>query len=287
MTIHEHAGAAGSITIGGELTVSRMGFGAMRLMGPGIWGPPTDPAEAMRVLRLAVDPYQVTFIDTADAYGPELDEYLIADTLHPYPDGIVIATKGGVVRSGPTGWEQDARPEHLRRAVENSLRRLRLDRIDLYQLHAPDPAVPIEDSVGALSRMRDEGKIRCVGVSNFDVAQLERVKGIVPIASVQNQYNVLFRKESEAVVGWCERAGAAFIPWQPIARGELDEPVLRDVARTHEATPAQIALAWLLHRSPAILPIPGTSRETHLRENVAAAAIRLDDREMERLDGLA
>jgi pyridoxine 4-dehydrogenase len=278
------AGAAGTITLGGELTVSRMGFGVMRLMGEGIWGPPDDPEEAKRILRLALE-LGVDFLDTADAYGPELDEYLIAETLHPYPDGVVIATKGGVVRSGPDGWERDGRPEHLRRAVENSLRRLRLDRIDLYQLHAPDPEVPVEDSVGELARLREEGKIRLVGVSNFSVDQLERVRQIVPIASVQNQYNVLFREESEGVLEWCEAAGIAFIPWQPVARGELESEVLRKVATEREATPAQIALAWLLHRSPLVLPIPGTSSEAHLRENIAAASIRLGKEEMARLDG--
>jgi len=266
--------------------VGRMGFGVMRLMGEGIWGPPDDPEEAKRILRLALE-LGVVFLDTADAYGPELDEYLIAETLHPYPGGVVIATKGGVVRSGPDGWERDGRPEHLRRAVENSLRRLRLDRIDLYQLHAPDPEVPVEESVGELARLRREGKIRLVGVSNFSVDQLERVQDLVPIASVQNQYNVLFRAESEDVVEWCEARGIAFIPWQPVARGELDSEVLRTVAGEHEATPAQIALAWLLHRSPVMLPIPGTSSEAHLRENVAAASIRLGEEEMARLDGAA
>jgi pyridoxine 4-dehydrogenase len=278
------AGAAGTITLGGELTVSRMGFGVMRLMGEGIWGPPDDPEEAKRILRLALE-LGVDFLDTADAYGPELDEYLIAETLHPYPDGVVIATKGGVVRSGPDGWERDGRPEHLRRAVENSLRRLRLDRIDLYQLHASDPEVPAEDSVGELARLREEGKIRLVGVSNFSVDQLERVRQIVPIASVQNQYNVLFREESEDALEWCEAADIAFIPWQPVARGGLDSEVLREVAAAREATPAQIALAWLLHRSPLVLPIPGTSSEAHLRENIAAASIRLGKEEMARLDG--
>jgi len=276
---------AGTITLGGELTVSRMGFGVMRLMGEGIWGGPQDPEESKRVLRLAVD-LGVSFLDTADAYGPELDEYLIADTLHPYPEEIVIATKGGVVRSGPDGWERDGRPEHLRRAVENSLRRLRLKRIDLYQLHAPDPEVPVEESVGELARLREEGKVRLVGVSNFSVDQLERVRDIVPIASVQNQYNVLFRKESEDVLEWCEEAGIAFIPWQPVARGELDSEELRKVAAESECTPAQVALAWLLHRSPMMLPIPGTSSEAHLRENVAAVSIQLADEDMQRLDGL-
>jgi pyridoxine 4-dehydrogenase len=286
MTATGDAGAAGPITMGGELTVPRMGYGVMRLAGPGIWGGPEDPEAAKGVLRLAVHEHGVGFLDTADAYGPEVNEYLIADTLYPYPDGIVIATKGGVVRSGPRGWEPDGRPEHLRRAVENSLRRLRLDRIDLYQLHTPDPAVPVEDSVGAIARMQEQGKVRMVGVSNFDVGQLERVRHITAIVSVQNQYNVLFRQESEPVVAWCEAAGAVFIPWQPIARGRLRDPVVDEIAGDHGATPAQIALAWLLHRSRAILPIPGTAREAHLRENMAAAAIRLDRDELDRLDRL-
>jgi len=283
MTTTPNGGEAGTITLGGALTVSRMGFGAMRLMGDDIWGPPEDPEAAKRVLHLALD-LGVSFLDTADAYGPELDEYLIAETLHPYPEGLVIATKGGVVRNGPGGWERDGRPEHLRRAVVNSLRRLRLERIDLYQLHAPDPEVPVEDSVGALARLQEEGKIRFVGLSNFDVDQLERVRDITRIDSVQNEYNVLFREESDPVVEWCERSGAAFIPWRPIAAGELDDLRLDAVAEAHEATPVQIALAWLLHRSPAMLPIPGTASEAHLRENVAAARIRLTDREMERLN---
>ncbi len=283
MTTTPNGGEAGTITLGGALTVSRMGFGAMRLMGDDIWGPREDPEAAKRVLHLALD-LGVSFLDTADAYGPELDEYLIAETLHPYPEGLVIATKGGVVRNGPGGWERDGRPEHLRRAVVNSLRRLRLERIDLYQLHAPDPEVPVEDSVGALARLQEEGKIRFVGLSNFDVDQLERVRDITRIDSVQNEYNVLFREESDPVVEWCERSGAAFIPWRPIAAGELDDPRLDAVAEAHEATPVQIALAWLLHRSPAMLPIPGTASEAHLRENVAAASIRLSDREMERLN---
>jgi pyridoxine 4-dehydrogenase len=279
------AAEAGTLTIGGEVTVARMGYGVMRLTGEGIWGPPADPAEAKRILRSAVHQHGVSFLDTADAYGPELNEYLIADTLHPYPEGLVIATKGGVVRSGPRGWEPDGRPDHLRRAVENSLRRLRVHRIDLYQLHTPDPDVPVEDSVGAVARMQEQGKVRLAGVSNFDVAQLERIRGITRIVSVQNQYNVLYRDESEAVLEWCEANDAAFIPWQPIARGDLDDPALREVAAKHGATPAQIALAWLLHRSTATLPIPGTASDSHLRENVAAAAIRLSDGDMDRLDG--
>jgi pyridoxine 4-dehydrogenase len=286
MTRRGEGSPAGTITIGGELTVNRMGFGAMRLVGPGIWGPASDPDASKRVLRQAVERYGVDFLDTADAYGPELDEYLIAETFQPYPAGLVIATRGGVVRSGPSGWERDGRPEHLRRAVANSLRRLRLERIDVYQLHAPDPAVPVEESVGALARLQEEGKIRFVGVSNFDVEQLERVRGLTRIVSVQNQYNVVFRGESESVVEWCEGAGAAFIPWQPIARGRLEHPLLREVAERHGATVSQVALAWLLHRSPAILPIPGTSSEAHLAENMASAELRLTAEDMQRLDRL-
>jgi pyridoxine 4-dehydrogenase len=278
------AEAAGAVSLGGELEVRRMGFGAMRITGEGIWGDPPNPEAARGVVRRAVE-LGVNFIDTADSYGPEISERLIAEALHPYPDGVVIATKGGFTRPGRSQWEVDGRPEHLREACEGSLRRLRLDAIDVYQLHRVDPRVDLEDSVGALAELRDEGKIRHVGLSNVDEAQLERARGIVPIVSVQNRYNVAER-DSEPLVDLCARDGLAFIPYFPLVAGWVDEhggPWER-VARAHGATSAQIALAWLLHRSPAMLPIPGTSSVSHLEEDVAAASIRLSDDEFASLD---
>jgi pyridoxine 4-dehydrogenase len=279
------AHAAGTIAVGGS-TVHRLGFGAMRLAGPGIWGDPSDRTSAMRVLRHAVE-LGIDFIDTADAYGPATNETLIADALHPYPAGLVIATKGGLVRPGPSQWDRDARPEHLRDACEASLTRLRADCIDLYQLHAPDPNVPIEDSLGELARLQAQGKIRHVGVSNFDVEQLERGRRVVEIVSVQNRYNVADRS-SEDVVAWCERNQVAFIPWFPLGAGEHARPAERDdsvarlaaLAQRHHVSLAQAALAWLLAKSPAILPIPGTSSLAHLEENVAAASVDLDPAEL-------
>jgi pyridoxine 4-dehydrogenase len=277
------AARAGTITIGGSDTVNRKGFGAMRLTGPGIWGEPEDPAECRRVLRRALE-LGVNFIDTADSYGPEVSERLIAETLHPYPPGLLIATKGGQRRPGPGRWEPDGRPEHLREACEGSLGRLRLDTIDLYQLHRPDPKVPYEESVGALVRLREEGKIRLLGISNVSVAQLDTARRLTEVVSVQNRYSLADR-ESEPVLRRCEELGVAFLPWGPLGRGELARPssALEEVARRHGATSGQIALAWLLARSPEMLPIPGTSRVAHLEENVAAAAIELDSSEVQTL----
>jgi pyridoxine 4-dehydrogenase len=272
-----------TFTIAGDLEVRRLGFGAMRLTGDGIWGPPDDPDQARAVLRRAVE-LGVDLIDTADSYGPEVSENLIAEALHPYPEGLVIATKGGMRRTGPGRWPRDARPERLKEACEASLRRLRLERIDLYQLHSPDPAVRFEDSVGALKELQDEGKIRHVGISNVSLDQVERAREVVDVATVQNRYNLADR-HSEDVLDACERAGIGFIPWFPLATGDLAGPggPLDDVARDHDATPGQIALAWLLGRSPVMLPIPGTSTVEHLEENVAAADVDLSGAEMDRL----
>jgi aryl-alcohol dehydrogenase-like predicted oxidoreductase len=264
-----------TFTIGGDLQVHRLGFGAMQITGDGIWGPPDDPEEAKRVLRRVVE-LGIDLIDTADSYGPEVSENLIAEALHPYPDGLVIATKGGLRRTGPGQWPRDARPERLKECCEASLRRLKLDRIDLYQLHSPDPQVPYEDSVGALKELQDEGKIRHVGVSNVSLEELTQARGIVEVVTVQNRYNVTDR-HSEDVLEACEEAGIGFIPWFPLATGRLAEPggALDKIAQAHDATPAQIALAWLLARSPVMLPIPGTSSVDHLEEDVAATRIEL------------
>ena len=276
------ASAAGALTLGGDLEVRRLGFGAMRVTGDGIWGQPSDPEAARAVLRHAVD-MGVNFIDTADSYGPAVSEELIAEALHPYPGGLVIATKGGLTRPGPGRWERDARPEHLREACEGSLRRLRVERIDLYQLHAVDPRVPLEESVGALAALRDAGKIAHVGLSNVDADQLARARRIVPIVSVQNRYSHADR-ESEPVLERCERDGLGFIPWFPLAAGRIDSeaPVAR-VAEARGATPFQVALAWLLARSPVMLPIPGTSSVEHLEENLGAASVRLSEAELAEL----
>ena len=264
-----------TFTIGGDLEVHRLGFGAMRITGEGIWGPPDDPEEARRLLRRVLE-LGIDLIDTADSYGPEVSENLIAEALHPYPDGLVIATKGGLRRTGPGRWPRDARPERLRECCEGSLRRLKLDRIDLYQLHAPDPEVPYEDSVGALKELQDEGKIRHIGVSNVSLEQLEQARGIARVVTVQNRYN-LEDRDSEDVLEACEQLGIGFIPWFPLATGRLAEPggPLDRLARERDATPGQIALAWLLARSPVMLPIPGTSSVSHLEENLAAAEIEL------------
>ena len=273
-----------TFAIGGELEVHRLGFGAMRITGRGIWGPPDDPDEARRLLRRVVE-LGIDLIDTADSYGPEVSENLIAEALRPYPDNLVIATKGGLRRTGPGQWPRDARPERLKECCEGSLRRLKLDQIPLYQLHAPDPKVPYEDSVGALKELQDEGKIRHVGVSNVSVAQLEQARAIVEVASVQNRYNVADR-DSEDVLEVCESLGIGFIPWFPLATGRLAEPAgpLDRIAREHDATPAQIALAWLLARSPMMLPIPGTSSIEHLEEDLAATRIELSLPRSRRLD---
>jgi aryl-alcohol dehydrogenase-like predicted oxidoreductase len=280
------AANAGTIGIGGDLSSNRLGYGAMRITGDGIWGPPKDRDAAIAVLRRAVE-LGVNFIDTADSYGPEVSEELIAEALHPYPGGLVIATKGGLTRSGPSQWERDGRPEHLREACEGSLRRLRVERIDVYQLHAVDPEVPLEESVGTLSELRDEGKVGHVGVSNFDTDQLARAREIVPIVSVQNRYSIGDRV-AEPALEVCDRDGIAFIPWFPLASGGLDaEGALSRIADAHEATPFQVALAWLLARSPVMLPIPGTSSVAHLEENVAAASLRLTEDEFAELSALA
>ena len=277
------ATAAGTITLGGDLTVNRMGFGAMRLTGRGIWGPPADRQEAIRVLRRALE-VGVNFIDTADSYGPAVSEEIIAEALHPYPEGLVIATKGGLERPGPDQWVENGRPEYLRRQVESSLRRLKLERIDLWQLHRIDPKVPETEQLEAIREFQHEGLVRHLGLSEVTVAQIERARRVVPIVSVQNRYNLTDR-EWEAEVDYSEREGLAFLPWFPLAAGSLDEtgPLAR-VARRHEATPYQIALAWLLARSPAMLVIPGTSSVRHLEDNVRAAEIRLTAEDLGELD---
>jgi pyridoxine 4-dehydrogenase len=277
------AAAAGTITLGGELTVNRMGFGAMRLTGKGIWGPPKHPEQAVRVLQRAVD-LGVNFIDTADSYGPHIAEQLIAGALYPYP-GLVIATKGGLERPGPDRWVENGRPEFLRERLEGSLQRLRRDHIDVYQLHRIDPKVPAEEQFAALREFRNEGLIRHIGLSEVSLDDVARAREIVPIVSVQNRYNVTDRKW-EAEVDYCEREGLAFIPWFPLSAGSLEAPELHLIAARHGATVFQIALAWLLHRSPAMLVIPGTSSVEHLEENVAAAEIRLAKKDMEELDRL-
>ena len=277
---------ATSFTIGGEFTVPRLGFGAMRVCGEGIWGHPDDVPSQLRLLREVVD-QGVELIDTADSYGPEVSEYLLAEALHPYPKSIVIATKGGLVRSGPRVWERDGRPEHLTRAIENSLRRLRLECIDLYQLHAIDDDVPLEESLGALVRAQEQGKIRHIGVSNFDVAALDRARKVCTVVTVQNRFNLSDRTH-EAVVDRCSELGIGFIPWYPLDTGNLAEhEQLIQMARKYEATPSQIALAWHLHRSDVLLPIPGTSSIEHLRENVRATQIELDPSDVESLTTLA
>jgi aryl-alcohol dehydrogenase-like predicted oxidoreductase len=264
-----------TFTIGGDLEVHRLGFGAMRITGDGIWGPPDDPEGAKRLLERVVE-LGIDLIDTADSYGPEVSENLIAEALHPYPDGLVIATKGGLRRTGPGQWPRDARPERLKECCEASLRRLKVDRIDLYQLHSPDPQVPYEESVGALKELQEEGKIHHIGISNVSVDELEQARGLVEVVTVQNRFN-LEDRDSEDVLDACEEAGIGFIPWFPLATGRLAEQggPLDRIARERDATPGQIALAWLLARSPVMLPIPGTSSIEHLEENVAAATIEL------------
>lgn len=275
------ASLAGTVSLGGELTVHRLGFGAMRLTGEGVWGPPKDRKAAIAVLRRAVE-LGVNFIDTADSYGPYISEEIIAEALHPYAPSLVIATKGGWDRPGPNQWTHNATPAHLREAVEGSLKRLRLARIDVYQLHIPDPVVPFEESVGTLAQLKDEGKICLVALSNVTQEHIERARRIVPIVSVQNRYSFADR-EWDYVVDYCERNGIAFIPWFPLGGGRAAGEVLNQVARAHSASPKQIALAWLLKRSPTMLPIPGTSSLEHLEENVAAASLRLTDEEFQRL----
>jgi pyridoxine 4-dehydrogenase len=267
-----NAAAAGTIEIGGDMVVRRMGFGAMRITGSGIWGDPPDAGQAKATLRRAVE-LGVNFIDTADSYGPHVSEELIAEALHPYPDDLVIATKGGLVRPGPGRWDADGRPEHLREACEGSLRRLRLDQIPLYQFHRPDPAVPLAESLGMLVQLKDEGKIRHIGISNVSGNQLRAAEQITPVVSVQNRYNAADRK-SEAMVNTCELEQLAFLPWAPIQQADSN-PAVAQAAKRHGASPRQIVLAWLLARSPQILPIPGTGSPEHVETNVAAAAIEL------------
>jgi pyridoxine 4-dehydrogenase len=264
--------AVGTIEIGGDLVVRRLGFGAMRITGPGIWGEPPDADQARATLRRVVE-LGVTFIDTADSYGPHVSERLIAEALHPYPDDLVIATKGGLVRPGPGRWDADGRPEHLREACEGSLRRLRLDQIPLYQFHRPDPTVPLAESLGMLVQLRDEGKIRHIGISNVSLAQLRAAQRITPVVSVQNRYNAADRK-SEAMVNTCEQEQIAFLPWAPIQQADSN-PAVTEAAKRHGASPRQIVLAWLLARSPQMLPIPGTGSPDHAEANIAAASIEL------------
>lgn len=284
------AAAAGTHDLGGGLVVNRLGFGAMRVTGEDVWGPPDDRDRSIRVLQRVVE-LGVNFLDTADSYGPGVSEELIAEALHPYPEGVVVATKGGLTRPSPGEWPRDGRPEHLREALEGSLRRLRVDRIDLYQLHAPDPDVPYEESVGALKDFQDAGKVLRIGVSNVDLDELEIARGIVDVASVQNRFN-LNDRSSEDVLDRCDELGIAFIPWFPLAAGKLAKgsgllrrtpgPLAR-IAKRLDATPTQVALAWLLARSPVMLPIPGTASLEHLEENVRAASIELSAEEVEEL----
>lgn len=282
-----NAASAGTVSIAGELNVNRLGFGAMRLTGEGIWGDPKDPAECKRVLKRLLD-LNVNFIDTADSYGPEVSENLIAEALHPYPKDLAIATKGGLTRQGPNQWLPVARAEYLRQCVEMSLRRLKVDRIGLYQLHRFDPRVPVEESLGELKKMQEEGKIRHIGISETTVADIQRAQKIVNVASVQNKYNITDRVYEE-VVEYCTKNKIAFIPWFPLAAGELTQPggVLDKLAKAHKATTSQIAIAWLLHRSPVMLPIPGTSKAKHLEENVAAAELKLSATEWKSLEDAA
>src|SRR5271156_883230 len=278
------AKSAGGVLLGGEISVNRLGFGAMRLTGEGIWGPPKDRNAALAVLRRAVE-LDINFIDTADSYGPNISEELIAEALFPYPAGLVIATKGGWNRPGPNQWTHDATPAHLRKAVEGSLKRLRLDRIDVYQLHIPDPVVSFEASIETLAQLRNEGKIRLVALSNVTREHIERARKIVPIVSVQNRYSFADR-EWDYVVDYCERNGIAFIPWFPLGAGKVAGRLLERISRAHKVKPIQVALAWLLKRSPIMLPIPGTSSVTHLEENVEAASLQLSEKENLELTGI-
>jgi pyridoxine 4-dehydrogenase len=291
-TTQRPAEASGTLTIGGDLKVYRLGYGAMRITGEGIWGPPANRQEAIAVLHRALG-LGINLIDTADSYGPEVSESLIAEALYPYPKDLVIATKGGLLRTGPGQWPMDGRPEHLREALEGSLRRLRLDHIDIYQFHRPDPNVPFEDSVGELAKMKAEGKIRHVGLSNVTIEELARAQKIVPIVTVQNHYNLAKRESekmdqprSDEMIDICARQGIGFIPWNPLTTGELAQPggVVDQVDKKYQATAAQIALAWLLQRSATMLPIPGTSSVKHLEENAQGATIKLMQEEFDSID---
>jgi pyridoxine 4-dehydrogenase len=277
-----HAGMAGTIDAGGDLTVNRLGLGAMRITGDGIWGEPADREAAKALLRRAIE-LGVNFIDTADSYGPHVSEQLIGETLSPYPDDLVIATKGGLERPGPGQWPSNGRPEHLIKACEGSLRRLRLDQIPLYQFHRPDPTVPLEDSVGALVTLKEQGKIRHIGLSNVTEDQVRRAQQLTPIVSIQNRYNVEDR-QSEPLVDLCEQEQMVFLPWAPIQNLDRNR-IVREIAQRYDATPRQIVLAWLLARSPQILPIPGTAAVSHLEDNVAAAAIKLAPADVAALTG--
>jgi len=279
------AAAGGTLSLGVQVTVNRLGFGAMRITGDGVWGPPKDRRAAIAVLRRAVE-LGVTFIDTADSYGPNVSEELIAQALAPYPKSLVIATKGGWNRPGPNQWTHDASPAHLRKAVEGSLKRLGLDRIDVYQLHTPDPAIPFEASLETLANMQSEGKIHFIGLSNVTQEHIERAQKIVPIVSVQNRYSFADR-EWDYVIDYCERNGIAFIPWFPLGAGTVAAKALDRIAKTRRMKPIQVALAWLLKRSPIMLPIPGTSSIPHLEENVHAASLQLTDEEYLGLTGVA
>jgi pyridoxine 4-dehydrogenase len=277
------AAQGGTVRLG-DRTVNRMGFGAMRVTGPGIWGPPDDPDECRAVLRRLLE-LEVNFIDTADAYGPYTSEELIASTLHPYPEGLVIGTKAGLLRGGPSNWSPDGSPEHLREAVDSSLKRLRVDRIELLQFHRPDPKVPFVESLGTLIELKNEGKIHQLGLCNVGRTQLTQALEMTEIVSVQNMYNLVERR-SEQVLDLCTDLKIAFVPWFPLATGTLTQPggALAEVARRHSATPGQVALAWLLHHSPVMLPIAGTSKVAHLEENVAAAGIRLEPEDIQALE---
>lgn len=278
------AAAAGTVTIGGDLIVNRLGFGAMRITGKNSLGDPPDRDEAIAVVRGALE-LGVNFIDTADSYGPQVSERIIAEALYPYPEDLVIATKGGLLRTGVAGeWPADGRPEHLREACEGSLRRLRVERIDLYQFHRPDPKVPLEESLGALAELKEQGKIRHIGVSNVDAEQLDRARRVTEIASVQNRYSA-FDGRSDALVDLCAREGLVFLPWAPLERADFSSSTLTSIAARHNATPAQVMIAWLLARSPVILAIPGTGSVVHLQENVGAAGLELEDDELAELGG--
>jgi aryl-alcohol dehydrogenase-like predicted oxidoreductase len=272
------AAAAGTIDVGGDLTVNRMGFGAMRITGPGIWGDPPSRDQAIATLRRVVE-LGINFIDTADSYGPEVSETLIAEALYPYPDDLVIATKGGLIRPGPNRWEADGRPEHLREVCEGSLRRLRLEQIPLYQFHRPDPAVPLADSIGTIAELKNEGKIRHVGISNVSESQLREAQQIVPIVSVQNRYNAADRR-SESLIDLCEQEQLVFLPWAPVQESDKN-PAVVAAARQHGVTQHQVVLAWMLAMSPQILPIPGTGSIGHAEENIAAASVELTPDEVE------
>jgi pyridoxine 4-dehydrogenase len=286
-TLKPDAARSGTFELGGDLKIHRMGFGAMRITGKGVWGSPKDPAEAKRVLQRTVE-LGINFIDTADSYGPEISENLIAEALHPYPKGLVIATKGGLTRSGPDRWLPVGRPEYLQQCVEMSLRRLRVDCIDLYQLHRIDAKVPVEESLGALQALQKQGKIRHIGLSEVSVEEIERARKTVAIVSVQNLYNLSDRKHDD-VVTYCEKHHLGFIPWFPMAGGDMLKPggALDTVAKRHGASVSQVALAWLLHRSPVILPIPGTSSVKHLEENTAAASLQIDAKEWAEIEKAA